>query len=252
MKISIITVVYNGAQTIADTIRSVQAQDYDDIEYIVIDGGSTDGTQDVVRSFGDAVDTFISEPDKGIYDAMNKGLRLAGGELVSILNSDDFYASPDVLRTVADTFAGNDVDAVYGDLVYVDAADPDKVVRFWRSRSMYPRFFEDGNVPPHPSLFVRRSVYEDIGLFDPSMRLAADHEFMLRLFRIHRRKGLYIPRIFVRMRLGGASNPSLLNMLRSNREIAGAWKKNGLSIPTRALILRMWLRIRQYIQRPDH
>ena len=252
MKISIITVVYNGAQTIADTIRSVRNQDYDDIEYIVIDGGSTDGTQDVVASFGDAVDTFISEPDKGIYDAMNKGLRLAGGDVISILNSDDFYAADDVLRTVADAFNSENVDAVYGDLVYVDAADPDKVVRFWRSRAMYPRFFEDGNVPPHPSLFVRRRVYEDIGLFDTTMRLAADHEFMLRLFRIHRRSARYIPRIFVRMRLGGASNPSLLNMLRSNREIARAWKKNDLTIPIKALILRMWLRIRQYVQRPDH
>ena len=249
MKISIITVVYNNHQTIKTAIDSVLSQDYEDIEYIIIDGQSTDGTLDLIHDYGDSISRVISEPDKGIYDAMNKGIALCTGEVIGILNSDDVYADCNVLSEVMQHFiADAALDLVYGDLVYVKNNDLDQVVRKWISKPYYPKFFEDGHVPPHPSLFVKRLVYEKTGLFNLEMRLAADYEFMLRLFKLHPYKSKYLNRLFVKMRLGGATNASIKNIVNGNLEILRAWKINHLKAPLLLMPRRMAKRLIQFVK----
>lgn len=247
MKISIITVVYNNHKTIQTAIDSVLGQDYDDIEYMIIDGQSTDGTMDVIRRYGKAISQVISEPDQGIYDAMNKGIARCTGDVIGILNSDDVYADPNVLKEVMQVFAQDpELDMLYGDLVYVKNNDLNQVVRRWTSKSYYPTFFEDGHVPPHPSLFVKREVYQQVGLFNLDMRLAADYELMLRVFKLNRYKSRYINRLFVKMRLGGATNASIKNIVRGNQEILRAWKINNFKAPFLLMPKRMVKRLIQF------
>ncbi|RYX98905.1 glycosyltransferase, partial [bacterium] len=174
MKISIITVVYNNERTIEDAINSVLAQDYADIEYVIIDGNSSDGTTSIIKKYQDQIEIFISESDKGLYDAMNKGVLASTGDVIGILNSDDLYQDKFVISDIAEQFKSNPVcDIIYGDLVYVDKDNVDKIVRKWKSKPYYPKFFEHGYVPPHPALFLKREVYEKAGLFDLNFRLAA-------------------------------------------------------------------------------
>ncbi len=251
MKISIVTVVYNGERFIADALKSVQDQSHSDIEHIVIDGASTDGTRSIIDSFSDRIALVISERDNGLYDAMNKGIANATGDIIGLLNSDDIYAAPDILSRVAKAFADNRVEAVYGNLNYVKADDTDQVVRYWRSGPMYERFFEDGNVPPHPTLFLRRELYERFGDFDTDLHIAADYELMLRLFRKHSVPTHFINMVMVKMRLGGSSNKNLANIVRGNREIRQAWRKQGLPIPRRFFISRLVKKLQQFIARPD-
>jgi len=247
MKISIITVVYNNHHTIKTAIDCVLGQHYQDIEYIIIDGKSTDGTLDIIRSYGDAISQVVSEADLGIYDAMNKGIALCSGEVIGILNSDDVYAHANVLGEVMDLFAKDpSLSMVYGDLVYVKHHDLNKVVRKWTSESYYPAFFEDGHVPPHPSLFIKKAVYNRVGLFNVNMRLAADYEFMLRLFKLYDYKSLYINTIFVKMRLGGATNASIKNIIQGNLEILRAWKINNLKAPILLMPKRIVKRLIQF------
>jgi glycosyltransferase involved in cell wall biosynthesis len=249
MKISIITVVYNNHQTIKTAIDSVLSQDYEDIEYIIIDGQSTDGTLDLIQGYGDSISRVISEPDKGIYDAMNKGIALCTGEVIGILNSDDVYANRNVLSEVMQQFTADaSLDLVYGDLVYVKHNDLDQVVRTWISKPYYPKFFEDGHVPPHPSLFIKRLVYQKTGLFNLDMRLAADYEFMLRLFKLHPYKSKYLNRLFVKMRLGGATNASIKNIVNGNLEILRAWKINHLKAPLLLMPRRIAKRLIQFVK----
>ena len=181
MKISIITVVWNNAKTIKDAINSVLNQSYKDIEYIVIDGSSTDGTIEIVQSYGDKI-KFISEKDNGLYDAMNKGIRMATGDVVGILNSDDFYASDKILQIVADEFLKGNIDSVYANLEYIDANDPKRVIRYWRSKKYQEGLFRSGWHPAHPTFFVKKEIYEKYGVFDLSFKIAADYELMLRFF----------------------------------------------------------------------
>ncbi|WP_029281047.1 glycosyltransferase family 2 protein [Pedobacter sp. R20-19] len=247
MKISIITVVYNNRQTIKTAIDSVLGQYYNDVEYIIIDGKSTDGTLDIIRSYGDSISQVISEPDHGIYDAMNKGIALCSGEVIGILNSDDVYAHSNVLGEVMHFFTKDPaLSVVYGDLVYVKSDDLKKVVRKWTSESYYPNFFEDGHVPPHPSLFIKRAVYQRVGLFNLNMRLAADYEFMLRLFKLYDYKSLYLNITFVKMRLGGATNASIKNIVQGNLEILRAWKINHLNAPILLMPKRIAKRLIQF------
>ncbi|EHQ07514.1 glycosyltransferase family 2 protein [Leptonema illini] len=248
MKISVITVCFNSAATIRSCIESVLSQQGIDLDYVVIDGASEDATPDIVRSYGNRISTFVSEPDKGIYNAMNKGLHLAKGDIVAILNSDDYYARPAILHDVAEAFRLNpDVDIVYGDLEYVDAVNTDHVVRRWISSAFKPGSFKRGWHPPHPSFFVRRSVYERCGLFDEELRIAADYEFMLRLMEKERLNSLYLPGVKVKMRTGGASNRSLKNIWRANQESYLAFKKNGLKAPVWLPLLKPVLKIRQLL-----
>ena len=248
MKISIITVVYNNEKTIKEAIESVFSQTYSDIEYIIIDGNSIDKTVQLINEYSDQLGFFISEKDKGIYDAMNKGINAAKGDVIGILNSDDLYQDINVIETVMNQFNQYpSIDIVYGDLVYVKSDNVNKVVRNWKSNPYYNRFFENGNVPPHPSLFVKKSVYETAGLFNLDFRLAADYEFMLRIFKKHNFKSKYINKVIVKMRLGGATNQSFLNIKRQNIEILKAWKNNNLNAPFLLMPLRLIKRLFQFI-----
>lgn len=228
MKISIITPTYNSAQTVEQTIQSILCQTHSEVEYIIIDGASTDGTQEIVKSFGPRVRHFISEPDQGLYDAMNKGINRATGDVIGILNSDDFYSSPEVLVRVAQVFQDKKIDSVYGDLQYVDPIDTDKVTRHWEAGTYNIDNFLYGWMPPHPTFFVRRKVYEKYGLFDTSLRNSADYELMLRFLYKHKVSSCYIPEVLVQMRAGGVSNASFRHRLRANREDRLAWEKNNL------------------------
>ncbi|MEP6502255.1 MAG: glycosyltransferase family 2 protein [Betaproteobacteria bacterium] len=230
MRITIITVAYNSARTIGDTLDSVAAQLHPDIEHIIVDGGSKDETLTLIATRGTHVKRVISEPDEGIYDAMNKGLRLATGEIVGFLNSDDMFASPDVLARIASAATGigtdRPADAVYGDLVYVNSSPPNRVQRYWRSGRFTRRKLALGWMPPHPTLYVRRTLMEQIGAFDARLRISADYEFMLKLLS---RPGLvvtYLPQVLVHMRVGGASNGSLGGIVRKSREDLGALRKH--------------------------
>lgn len=249
MKVSIITVVYNNKNTINDAVDSVINQTYKNIEYIIVDGGSTDGTIDVIRSCGDKIDKFISEPDKGIYDAMNKGIRLATGDVVGILNSDDFYTSNDILEIVANEFISKDIDCLYGDLEYVESKNVNKVVRYWKSKPYNEGLFQKGWHPPHPTFFVKKECYEKYGVFNLDFKIAADYELMLRFLERYKLKSAYIPRTFVKMRIGGISNRNLSSILRANIECYKAWKINGLYINPFMFSLKPLSKVLQFFRR---
>lgn len=226
MKISVITVSFNSAATIGETMHSLVAQSHADIDHIVVDGASTDETLAVVRSAAATTTRVVSEPDFGIYDGMNKGIRLATGDVIGFLNSDDCLASSNALAKIAEAFADPAVDACYGDLVYVDPRRQQPVVRYWRAGSFSPARLRRGWMPPHPTLYVRKSVMDSIGPFDATLRIAADYEFALRLFSRQGTKVVYLPEVLVNMRVGGASNRSLSALIRKSREDLGALRKH--------------------------
>ncbi len=213
LKITVITVAYNAARTIAETICSVAEQDYSDVEHIVIDGASPDGTAEVVRQTPGRVTRLLSEPDRGVYDAMNKGIAMATGDVIGFLNADDMYAHSGVLSRVAEALSNPDVDACYADLVYVDPKDLRKIVRYWKSRPYEYGLFEKGWMPAHPTFFVRRSVYERLGGFDLEYKLQSDFELTMRFMHVHKIRSVYVSEIWVRMRTGGLSNNSLRGIL---------------------------------------
>jgi len=250
MKVSIITATYNSAATLKDTLDSVASQDYLDIEHIIIDGSSIDETMNMVEERGERISKCISEPDKGIYDAMNKGIALASGDIIAILNSDDVYQDSQVISDVVRTFQENPVDAVYGDLVYVAADDLNQVKRYWKSGNYYRKAFLNGWMPPHPSFFVRKECYARFGKFDTSLKSSADYELMLRFLFKNHCSAAYLYRILVRMREGGQSNENILNRLLANQEDRKAWTKNGLSPRFYTLSLKPLRKIGQYFKRP--
>ncbi len=250
MRISVVTVTRNNVSTIADTIRSVASQTHRDREHIVIDGASTDGTLGVVEAHRDAIQTVVSEPDRGIYDAMNKGIRLATGEVVGTLNADDWYAGPRVLAEVARAFADPAVDACYGDLLYVDQEDTSRIVRYWRSREYVHGLCRTGWMPAHPTFFVRRRVYERYGLFDLQYRFCSDFELTTRFLEIHRIQSVYIPRIMVHMRTGGATNRSIGNIIKGNLESYRACRKHELPVTPLFVVRKVLQRVPQFFQRP--
>jgi len=227
MKISIITATYNSAVTVRDTLASISKQDHPDIEHIIVDGGSDDETLKIVREFPH-VSKVISEKDNGIYDAMNKGIRLASGEIIGILNSDDLYMEANILSKVASIFRNELLDAVYGDLQYVEPHNINSITRTWKAGKFRKKSFYFGWMPPHPTFFVRRRVYEKAGLFNTSLRSAADYELMLRVLLKHDMQVSYLPEVLVKMRGGGISNASLRNRIKANKEDRMAWKINGL------------------------
>lgn len=227
MKISIITATYNSSVTVADTLKSVKGQDYPSIEHLIVDGLSKDNTLDIIHTFPH-VSKIISEKDTGIYDAMNKGISNATGDIIGILNSDDVYTSNTIISKVMKAFENTETDAVYGDLQYVKPDDINKVVRHWHAGNFSKRKFFFGWMPPHPTFFVRRSVYDKIGTFNCALRSAADYEFMLRALLKHNHKAHYIPEVIVKMRTGGMSNATLQHRLRANREDREAWRINNI------------------------
>ena len=241
MRISVITATYNSGRTIGDTLESVLRQTYSDVELIVVDGASRDDTMDVVRRyeprFGGRMH-WTSEPDRGIYDAMNKGIARATGDVIGILNSDDFYTSDTVLERVAEAMAGSDIDAVYGDIHYVRDGDLHKCVRYYSSRPFRRGLMRLGFMPAHPSFYCRREVYERCGTFDTTYRVAADFENLLRLIYVNRIKTRYLPVDFVTMRTGGASTSGLSSHRQIMRDHLRALHSNGVWSCTPLLGLR--------------
>ena len=250
MKISIITIAYNSAETIEATLQSVVAQSYPNIEYIVIDGGSSDGTQAIVNRYAANIAHFVSEPDKGIYDAMNKGVRAATGDFIGILNSDDFYADASVIADVVTTLKANPgCEALYADLVYVNRADTAKVVRYWKAGNFKRSRFRRGWMPPHPTFFAARKAYDRLGLYALELRSAADYELMLRFLYKNEVACCYLPRVITRMRVGGESNVSLKNRIRANKEDRRAWSMNGLRPAWYTLTLKPISKIGQFVRK---
>jgi glycosyltransferase len=251
VKVSIITAVFNRERTIADAIQSVQRQtERSQIEYIVVDGNSTDGTADVVRQHRAQIDQSIREPDRGIYDALNKGIRHATGDIVGFLHADDMLDGDSVIGSIRDLFARGDYDAVYGDLVYVDAENTQRVIRYWRSGDYRVNRFRWGWMPPHPSVYVRREVYERFGGYRLDMGSAADYECLVRLMVKQKIRVGYLPEIVVRMRLGGKSNASLANRIAANRSDREAWLVNGLRPPWGLRFTKPLSKLPQYFRRP--
>lgn len=253
MKISVITVVFNAVETIEDTIKSVIDQDYDDIEHIIIDGGSTDGTLDVVNCYKDHLAKVVSEPDNGIYDAMNKGIELATGEITGNLNADDWYAHSGVLSQVANTFSADEgIDAVYGDIVYVTREQPHNIVRYWESGAYHDGLFEKGWMPAHPSFFVKREIYARYGKFDLDLKIQSDFELTMRLIAINRIKTRYLPGVMVKMRMGGVTNNRISNVIKGNLEAYAACRKNGLAVTPLFMVRKVLSRLPQFFRKPRH
>jgi glycosyltransferase involved in cell wall biosynthesis len=227
MKISIITITFNSEKTIRDTLDCVRQQDYPSIEHIIIDGNSGDDTLKIVAEYSH-IAKIVSEKDNGVYEAMNKGITLATGDVVGILNSDDIYANDSIVTKIAKEFENKNIDVVYADLQYVRHNNFNRIVRTWKTGRHHKKSFHYGWMPPHPTFFVRKQVYEKVGLFNTSLRSAADYEMMLRILLKHQLNSKYIPQVIVKMRTGGMSNSSLKNRLKANREDRLAWKLNGL------------------------
>lgn len=236
---SIITVCFNSAATIREAIESVLAQDYPRIEYIVVDGGSTDGTTDIVREYGSRISILVSEPDRGIYDAMNKGIRLASGDIVGMLNSDDAYVDSHVVSDLLRAMEESGTDSVFADVLFVDPKNDRRVVRYYSSARWSPRKFRFGWMPAHPSLLVKRECYGRCGLFSLDYRIAADFEMLVRLLHRNGATYAYVARPVVKMRHGGASTRGALRSLRVNREIVKACRANGIWTTLPLMLLKV-------------
>ncbi|CAN1593316.1 WcaA Glycosyltransferases involved in cell wall biogenesis [Candidatus Pelagibacterales bacterium] len=254
MKISIITVTLNCASVINDCLSSVSAQKYDDIEHIIVDGGSTDGTLILLKSKRNHLAALISEIDEGIYYAMNKGIKIATGDIIGFLNSDDFYIDDNVLSRVASVFINNpSLDACYADLIYVDPIDTTKIIRYWKSGNFKSGLFSKGWCPPHPTFFVRNSVYKRFGKFNLNYNISSDRELMMRLLEIHKINVCYIPELWVKMRVGGLSNKSLRTILIQNLEDLYALKEHNL--PKNIFLFlanKFFSRLKQFFHRPGN
>lgn len=250
MKISIITVCYNSADTIEDTIRSVLSQDYRDIEYIVIDGDSKDGTIDILNKYRESIHKYISEPDKGIYDAMNKGIKLCTGDIVATLNSDDMYFNNNVVSRMADFINDGDLDAGYGDIVYIDQNDTSRITRYWKAGEYKEGAFCSGWVIPHPAFFCRKKVFEKYGYFNAQFRIAADFELMLRFIERHKIKIGYLPEVIVKMRTGGKAN-IVRGMITGNLEILKSFRLNGIGLSANFFLRKPLAKISQLFARHD-
>lgn len=248
MKVSIITGTYNSAEFVKSCIESVNAQDYPNIEHIIIDGASKDDTVSIIENCQSRVVKIVSEPDNGIYDAMNKGLKLATGDIVAILNSDDFYNSKNVISEVVQKFKEHNLDCLYGNLYYVNQQNPDIIVRNWATGAYNDRKgFKYGWHPAHPTFFVANRVYKEHGYFNLNFKIAADFELMLRFLQKHKLKGYYLDRPIVRMRLGGESNKSIKNIVRGNKECIRAFKENNISVSPLYPIFRLAPKLKQFV-----
>lgn len=226
MKISIITIAYNSENSISDAINSVLSQTYPDIEYIIVDGKSKDKTVEIVKSYGNKISKFVSEPDKGIYDALNKGIEMASGDVVGFMHSDDLFADEHVIEKVAGLFKEKDVDSIYGDLNYVFKNDTNKILRYWKSGDFTLSRLKFGWMPPHPTFYVKRKIYEKYGGFDIDFKISSDYDSMLRFLGKYKISTAYLPEVMIKMRVGGASNRSLKNIIQKSTEDFRAIRKN--------------------------
>ena len=242
MKFSIITAVLNGKDTVGDTLRSVSGQIWRNVEHVIIDGGSTDETLEVINKCKNDTTRVISEPDGGLYHALNKGIKLSSGDVIGILNGDDFYAHDKVLNRVVDVFRNQKVDSCYGDLQYVNRDNTSRIIRRWRSSGYKPGKFNYGWMPPHPTFFVKKDIYEKFGYFNTNFRIAADYELMLRFLELHKISTYYIPDVLIKMRVGGISNRGLRNLFIKSSEDCKAWKINNLNGSLSSILLSIFLK----------
>jgi len=245
VKVSIITVCYNAEKHIEETIQSVLSQDFNDLEYLLIDGGSNDSTVEIVNKYNSKIDFIISEKDEGMYDAMNKGIKLAKGELIGILNAGDLFVNEKVVSEIVNKI--EEKDAVYADLDYVNELNTNKVIRKWKSGEFNFTNFKYGWMPPHPTLFIRKKIYENFGMYRLDYKTAADYELMLRIFYKNECSAVYLNKVIVKMRVGGASNSSIKNRINANMEDRKAWKDNELKPYWFTLFLKPARKIIQYL-----
>lgn len=246
--ISLITVSYNSSETILDTFKTIGNQSYGKIEYIVIDGDSSDGTKELIQNHSKIISKTISEPDKGLYDAMNKGISMCSGEIIGIINSDDIYTDNDVIAEVVNAFYLSNADIVYGNLNYV-SKNLTKVIRTWKSKPYKKGMFSKGWQPPHPSFFARKKVYDEIGSFDLTFDIAADFEFMFRVLEVNDYRSFFLNKTLTKMRIGGESNKSLKNRLKANYQIRQSFIKHGVYINPIIYTIRRWIpKLLEYIK----
>jgi len=247
LKISIITISYNAAETLEETILSVLNQTYSNLEYIVVDGASTDESMAIVDKYRDKIDRVICEPDEGMYFAMNKGISIATGDVIGILNADDTYASDDIIQKVVTKLEASNADSLYGDLHYVDRKRVKTVVRRWKAGAFSRSFFLKGWMVPHPTFFVKKQVYDEYGLFNTDLRTSADYEFMLRVLYKGNISTTYLDEVMVHMKRGGQSNLSLQNRIRANKEDRLAWVLNGIKPETFTFLKKPFRKISQFV-----
>lgn len=247
--ISIITATFNSAKTLKDTIQSVLRQTNKDFEYLIIDGGSTDETIDIVKSYESEFSgrlKWVSEKDQGIYDAMNKGIKMVSGDVVGILNSDDYFTSDDILQTVDNAFKSHEIDAIYGDIHFIRDGNPQKCVRYYSSRMFRPFWLRFGFMPAHPSFYCKREIFDKAGLYSLDYKIGADYEMMVRLFKRHKIKSLYVNKDFVTMRTGGASNNNVRSRLTLIEEDVKACRVNGIYTNRFFIMLKFFYKIFEF------
>jgi len=251
MKISIITVCYNSEETIKDTIESVLSQDYPDIEHIIIDGQSTDKTMQTISEYKDKISKIISEPDHGIYDAMNKGIKLATGDIVGILNSDDFFDDTKVISDVVSCFNSKpEAHLIFGDVVFVDPLNTRKITRYYSSKKFRPWKLRFGWMPPHPATFIKKSAYDKVGQYSLQYRISSDYEFFIRILMVHKLSSTRINKVLVRMRAGGVSTSGIKSSFLLNNEIVKGCRENGVYTNSIFLLLKVPFKILELIKRP--
>lgn len=250
LKISLITVTFNSAVTLRDTIQSVLSQSYSDIEYIIIDGASEDNTVDIVKEYEPLFEgrlRWISEKDQGLYDAMNKGIHMATGDIIGIINSDDFYHRTDIIAKVMEAFQDRLVQAVYGDVRFVNSDNLDKTVRYYSSKNFSPRRFRYGFMPAHPTFFTYRKYFDELGCYKTDYRIAADYELLIRFLYVHHLKAKYLSFDFLKMRTGGVSTVSFRNNILINKEIVRACRENGIWTCMPLLFLKYFIKVFELI-----
>ncbi len=246
LKVTIITATYNSAEHLEDCIRSVMEQDHGNIEHIIIDGKSIDGTVDIIKKYEPYIAQWVSETDRGMYDAINKGMQMATGDIIGTLNSDDMLVSPDVISAIVKVFKDNNVDAVYGDLEYVDRNDSSHVLRIWKGKPYKRSLFRRGWMPAHPTFYFKRELLEKYGAYETHYFSAADYEFMARYLYRFKASAYYLPKLIVMMRAGGQSNGNIKQRLRANRRDYLAMKKNGIPFAFITSIMKPLSKLHQY------
>ena len=248
LKVSIITACYNRQDTVEDTIKSVISQDYTNIEYIVIDGKSSDKTLDIIKKYSNKITKIVSEKDEGMYYALNKGIQFATGDIIGFLHADDFYPDNTVISKIVEIFTEKKVDSIYSDLQYVDPLNKDKIFRNWKSEKYKEGMFLKGWMPPHPTFFAKKSCYEKYGIFNTTFKSAADYELMLRFIHKYKISTAYIPEVLVKLRTGGKSNVTLLNRIKANKEDRMAWQINNLKPHFYTLSFKPLSKIFQFVR----